>query len=96
MNEDDRALAIEFGEDPDDPKLIESYELLDGALAAYADEYHRKRSGFTDSEYDRRILPSRPTDTSTTKDAEDTTSSVEVVTEIVRILNFDLSVIRPQ
>lgn len=96
MNEDDRALAIKFGEDPDDPKLIESYELLDRALVAYADEFHRKRSGLMDPQCERRILPSQPTGTSTTQDVEDTASSVEVVTEIVRILYFDSSVIRPK
>lgn len=48
MNEDDRELAIELGEAPDDPQLIAAYKLLDRALAVYSDEYHREKGGFTD------------------------------------------------
>lgn len=47
MNADDRALAIELGEDPDDPRLIASYELLDRVLVVLSDEYHREKGGFT-------------------------------------------------
>lgn len=43
MNDDDRALLIQLGEDPDDPKVVESYAYMESVLAIYAEHYRRTR-----------------------------------------------------
>ncbi|MFB9783799.1 hypothetical protein [Rhodococcus baikonurensis] len=43
MNEDDRALLIADGEDPDDPRIIAAYEYMETALALYT-KVHRRMS----------------------------------------------------
>ncbi|MEH6796683.1 MAG: hypothetical protein V7694_21370 [Rhodococcus sp. (in: high G+C Gram-positive bacteria)] len=43
MNEDARALLIQLGEDPDDPKIVENYAYMESALAIYAEHYRRTR-----------------------------------------------------